>query len=240
MTRLPEARMERPHPALPPRFRLPAAAALLALAACSADAPPPAAAAKAPAAAQASAATPAPPAAAAPDLLPTAKNTVSAAMRRFMAASRYHASVRTEGGPRGTATIEIDFVAPDRYRMAMPGIGTQTVVGDTMYMDVGGRVLKAPLPKDALVQWRDPVRIAEHEAGMTVQAAGRDNVDGEPARKYLVQGGATGTPETTLWIDGDGLPLQVRVSDRVQGRATVATIRYSRYDDPSIRVEPPQ
>lgn len=233
--------MERPRPALPSHARLPAAALLLVLAACSADAPAPSAtAAKAPAPAQASTATPAPPAAAAPDLLPTAKNTVSAAMRRFMAANRYHASVRTEGGPRGTATIEIDFVAPDRYRMSMPGIGTQTVVGGTMYMDVGGRVLKAPLPKDALAQWRDPVRIAEHEAGMTVQAAGRDNIDGEPARKYLVRGGAADAPETTLWIDGDGRPLQVRVSDRVQGRATVATIRYSRFDDPSIRVDPPQ
>ena len=30
---------------------------------------------------------------------------------------------------------EIDFVAPDRYRMAMQGLGTQVIIGDTMYME---------------------------------------------------------------------------------------------------------
>lgn len=233
-------------PVSPPR--LTAIAAALALAACGAGEPSPRAASTQPGAEAAAAATrepvatmPAPAAAAtAPDLLPGPKDVVHASMRKFMAATRYHASMRVEGGPHGAMATEIDFVAPDRYRMTMPGVGTQTVIGDTMYMEAGGRVVKAPLPAGMLTQWRDPARLAENEAGMTVQAGGRDHIDGEPARKYLVHGAKADSLDTTMWIDGDGLPMQVRVNDRSQGRATVATIRYTRFDDPSIRIEAPR
>ncbi|HVI58612.1 MAG TPA: hypothetical protein VM619_07010 [Luteimonas sp.] len=225
---------------------LPTIAAALALAACGAGEPSPRAAPTQPRAEAAAATgepaatTPAPAATAATDLLPGPKDVLHASMRKFMAATRYHASMRVEGGPRGTMATEIDFVAPDRYRMTMPGVGTQTVIGDTMYMEVGGRVVRAPLPAGTLTQWRDPARLAENEAGMTVQAGGRDNIDGERARKYLVHGGKPGAPDTAVWIDGDGLPMQVRVNDRSQGRDTVATIRYTRFDDPSIRIEAPR
>lgn len=172
--------------------------------------------------------------------LPDPKDAIRASMRKFMALERYHASMQLEGGPRGAMYNEIDFVAPDRYRMTMQGAGTQTVIGDTMYMDVGGRTMKMPLPAGTLTQWRDPVRLAENETSMTVQAQGLDRIDGQSARKYLVHHDKPQPVDVTMWIDDDDLPLQIRVAGNAEGHASVATIHYSRFNDPSIEVEPPQ
>jgi hypothetical protein len=174
------------------------------------------------------------------DPLPGPKDAVRASMRKFLALQRYHASMQVEGGPRGAMASEIDFVAPDRYRMRLQGLGTQTVVGDTLYMEVGGRTMKVPLPAGTPVQWRDPLQLAGNEAATTVQAQGRDRIDGETARKYLVHHEQPQAVDVTLWIGSDDLPLQVRVAGVAQGHAHTTTIRYSRFDDPAIEVQPPR
>jgi hypothetical protein len=152
----------------------------------------------------------------------------------------YHATMQMDGGPRGAMRNEVDFVAPDRFRMTMPGLGTQTIIGDTMYMSVDGRNMKVPLPAGTLTQWRDPARLDENAATMTVEAQGRDLIDGKPVRKYLVHNTRPQPSDATMWIGDDDLPLQIRVSGSAQGRTTTTTIRYSRLDDPSLRIDPPQ
>jgi hypothetical protein len=170
----------------------------------------------------------------------TPKEAIRASMQRFMQARSYHASMELDGGARGAMRNEVDFVAPDRFRMAMQGMGTQTIIGDTMYMSVDGRSMKVPLPAGTLTQWRDPAKLDENAATMTVEAQGRDNVDGMPARKYLVHNTRPQPSDVTMWIGNDDLPLQIRVSGSAQGRTTTTTIRYSRFDDPSLRIDPPQ
>jgi hypothetical protein len=170
----------------------------------------------------------------------TPKEALRASMQRFMGVRSYHASMQLDGGPRGAMRNEVDFVAPDRFRMAMQGMGTQTIIGDTMYMSVDGRSMKVPLPAGTLTQWRDPARLDENAATMTVEAQGRDNVDGMPARKYLVHNTRPQPSDVTMWIGNDDLPLQIRVSGSAQGRTTTTTIRYSRFDDPTLRIDPPQ
>jgi hypothetical protein len=124
--------------------------------------------------------------------------------------------------------------------MAMPGMGTQTIIGDTMYMSADGRSMKVPLPAGTLTQWRDPAKFDENAATMTVESQGRDNVDGTPARKYLVHNTRPQPSDVTMWIGDDDLPLQIRISGSAQGHATTTTIRYSRFDDPSLKIDPPQ
>jgi hypothetical protein len=170
----------------------------------------------------------------------TPKEAIRKSMQRFMQARSYHATMQLDGGPRGAMSNEVDFVAPDRFRMAMPGMGTQTIIGDTMYMSVDGRSMKVPLPAGTLTQWRDPAKLDENAATMTVEAQGRDSVDGTPARKYLVHNTRPQPSDVTMWIGNDDLPLQIRVSGSAQGRATTTTIRYSRFDDPSLKIDPPQ
>jgi hypothetical protein len=170
----------------------------------------------------------------------TPKEAIRKSMQRFMQARSYHATMQLDGGPRGAMSNEVDFVAPDRFRMAMPGMGTQTIIGDTMYMSVDGRSMKVPLPAGTLTQWRDPAKLDENAATMTAEAQGRDSVDGTPARKYLVHNTRPQPSDVTMWIGNDDLPLQIRVSGSAQGRATTTTIRYSRFDDPSLKIDPPQ
>jgi hypothetical protein len=171
---------------------------------------------------------------------PDAKDAIKASMERFVALRSYHATMEFAGGPGGTmGHHEIDFVAPDRFRMQMP-MGTQVVIGDTMYMQLHGRTMKMPMPKGTLTQWRDPANLAKSEAGMTVQAQGSDTVDGTQARKYLVHHEQPRPMDVTMWINGDDLPLRIQVTSLLQGKRVTTTTTYSRFDDPTIRVDPPR
>ena len=172
----------------------------------------------------------------------TPEDEVKASMDKFLKAKSFHA-VMTMEGPRGM-TNEMDFVAPDRYRMQMP-VGTQVIIGDTMYMQADGRSMKVPLPKGALSQWRDPLKIEENKAGLSVEALGSDSVQGQTAKKYLVrntqvQPGQPEPTEFTFWIGDDGLPLQLLHQGQAQGTPYSMTLRYSRFDDPTITIHAPQ
>ena len=223
--------------------------ALAALAACQPTTPQPPDAASTDAVAPATAAVadasaPAPSklaeAAASLNPLASPKDEIIAAMRRFMAVDSYHASMQITGGLQGEITNEIDFVAPDRFRMAMAGVGTQTIIGDSLYMDMQGRTIKTALPKGTLGQWRDPARLDENEATMTVQAQGSNSSDGVATDKYLVHHTRPQPSDVTIWIGEEGLPVQMQVDGTAQNQATRTTIRYSRFNDPAMKIEPPQ
>jgi hypothetical protein len=159
-----------------------------------------------------------------------AKDDIRASMERMLAARSYHATMQV-GGDR-PMTSNVDFVAPDRYRMVLP-MGTQTIVGDRMSMNVGGRRMSLPLPKGTLTKWRDPASLDKNMATMTAQALGAEAVDGQPAKKYRITNTQPQPSESTLWIGANGYPLQIRVEGR-----TPATIRYSRFNDPTLRIDP--
>jgi hypothetical protein len=96
--------------------------------------------------------------------------------------------------------------------------------------------MKVPLPAGTLTQWRDPARLADAETDMQVDAQGSEAVDGQPAKKYLVRVAKPKPAEITIWIGGNGLPLQI-ASHNPMGEAT---IRYSRFDDPTLSIEAPK
>jgi hypothetical protein len=211
-----------------PTFRATLPLVLLALAACKGPSDAPAAAAKD------AATTPA------PAVVRDARAEVGAAMEKFLAARSFHATMRIKGGAQGMMINEMDFVAPDRYRITMPNVGTQTVIGDTMYMSMHGRTAKVPMPAGTLTRWRDPARMAENAATMTVAAQGPDSVGTEPARRYLIHHTQPQPIEVLMWIGDDGRPLQLEVSSTMQGSKVETSVRYSRYDDPSIVIDAPK
>jgi hypothetical protein len=176
-------------------------------------------------------------AAAALNPLSSPEDEMKASMDKFLKARSFHAVMDMQGAQN--MAMEMDFVAPDRYRMKMP-MGTQVIIGDTMHMQANGRSMKMPLPKGALAQWRDPLRIEESKAGMSVESLGDDTVDGKPAKKYLVRHTEPKPSEFTFWIDGDGLPLQLVSQGEAQGKPYSMTLRYTRFDDPSIVIDAPQ
>ena len=162
---------------------------------------------------------------------------MEASTTMFRNARSYHAVMSAEGA-QGMDN-EIDFVAPDRYRMKMP-MGTQVIIGDTMYMQVEGRSMKVPMPKGTLTSMRDPMRMEEAREGMRVEALGSERVDGQAAKKYLVRHTRPTPGEFTLWIGSNGLPLQFVQQGQAQGKPYTLTTRYSRFNDPAITIEAPQ
>lgn len=163
---------------------------------------------------------------------------VSASMDKFLAARSFHAQMTMSG--EQNLTQELDFVAPDRYRIRMP-IGTQVIIGDTLYLDMQGEKAKMPLPAGTLNQWRDPLKLQQGKAGLQVEPRGRDRIDGVAADKFLVRSPTEEGPvEFTYWIGSDGLPLQLQHGGQARGKPYRMTLRYSRFDDPGIAIEPPQ
>lgn len=160
-----------------------------------------------------------------------AREDIQACMQRLLALRSYHASMHI-GGAR-PMTNQVDFVAPDRYRMTLP-MGTQTIVGDSLLMDVRGMHMKVPMPKGTLTRWRDPGNLEKNMATMSAQSLGAETVDGQPARKYRITNTQPRPSESLLWIGADGYPLQIQVAGD-----TPSTIRYSRFNDPGIRIDVP-
>lgn len=169
--------------------------------------------------------------------LPSDSDQVKAMMATFLTAKSYHATMTHSGGTR-TMTNEIDFVAPDRYRMVMP-MGTQYIIGDTMIMSIDGRNMKVPLPKGSM-DFRDPARLSENAETMTVESLGSESLAGQATRKYLIRNSQPEPSESTMWVGANGYPQQIQVSSTAQGQSYTTTIRYSRFNDPTIRVDPPK
>ena len=80
------------------------------------------------------------------------KEDLKALSVKFLALRSYH--VTMTNSDKRMPKMEMDFVAPNRYRMQMP-MGTQYVIGDVMYMTIDGRTMRVPMPKGTVSQWRE-------------------------------------------------------------------------------------
>jgi hypothetical protein len=166
----------------------------------------------------------------------SARDEMSKAMDAFLSVRSFHADMTTST-PKGEMTMDMDFAAPDRFRMKTP-MGTQYVIGDTMYMTMNGRTMKMSLPKGQVTQYRDPAQLEANKATMTVEALGSDSIDGQRARKFLIRNTQPHPSESTIWISGEGYPLKMEIAG--QGNENVRmVVRYSRFNDPAIRIDPP-
>ena len=166
------------------------------------------------------------------------KEDMKALSVKFLSLRSYHAVMQSND--QRMQKMEMDFVAPNRYRMNMP-MGTQYVIGDTMYMTIDGRTMKIPMPKGTVTQWRESDRAFREMEQMQVEALGSDIVNGKPARKYRMTRTEGKTPGTTLlWVGTDGYPIKMETTGTAGKRATTMTVHYSRFNDSSIRIEPPK
>ncbi len=172
--------------------------------------------------------------------LTSAREAVIASMHNLMKARSYHVSMKMSDSSKGMLASEVDFVAPDRFRIVMDSIGTQIIIGNTMHMSMQGRSMKVPMPKNAIDKWRDPGNFKQAEAGMTAESLGSESVDGISAKKYKVMQTVPEKSESTLWIGSNGMPLQMRINTKTKGAAGTMTMRYSRINDPTLTIEAPK
>lgn len=165
------------------------------------------------------------------------KEDLKALSVKFLALRTYHAHM--ENSDKRVPASDMDFVAPDRYRLQTPQ-GAQYIIGDTMYMNFGGHTMKVPMPKGAMTQWRQGDTAFREVDKMQVEALGSELVDGKPAKKYRMTIAGKVPTTALLWVGADGLPIRQEVTGSAGGRTTTTTIRYSRYNDPSIRIDIPR
>ena len=166
------------------------------------------------------------------------KEEMKALSAKFLALRSYHVSM--VNSDKRMPKMEMDFVAPNRYRMQMP-MGTQYVIGDVMYMNIDGRTMRVPMPKGTVSQWREIDRCFREIDKMRIEALGVETLNGKPARKYRMTQ-ATGNPPTTslLWVGPDNHPVKIETTGTANKTTTTMTIFYSRFNDPAIRIEPPK
>jgi outer membrane lipoprotein-sorting protein len=166
------------------------------------------------------------------------KEDMMAVSKKFLALRSYH--VTMINSDKRVPASEVDFVAPDRYRLQMQPMGTQYIIGDTMYMSIDGRSMRIPMPKGTMTQWREPTRAFREVDKLQVEALGSEAVNGQPAKKYrFVQ---TGTPATStlVWIGSNGYPIKMETSSGSGKRANTMTVFYSRFNDPAIKIDIPK
>lgn len=167
------------------------------------------------------------------------KEDMKALSVKFLALRSYHVSM--ENSDARAPKSEVDFVAPDRYRVQMGELGTQVIVGDIMYLNVNGRSMRVPMPKGSVTQWRETDRAFREIDKAQIEALGTETVNGKPAKKYRVNKSTDGTPTVTLiWVGGDGYPVRIQSTGKAAGKAYTTTMTYSRFNDPSIRIDVPK
>ena len=152
----------------------------------------------------------------------------------------YQIVTTTPGGGPMDGTTEI--VTPDRSRMTLQdGSMVITVIGQDSYTTMQGKTTKSTIPAEVIDPWKDPAARERQLASATVEDQGSETVDGTATRKYLVHMTDPVDAVMTLWVGKDGLPVQQQISaEPIPGQKVESTMRYSRFNDPSIQIEAPQ
>ncbi|WP_137190446.1 hypothetical protein [Stenotrophomonas rhizophila] len=171
--------------------------------------------------------------------VPAAMDPVQAvlgASQRFGQLRSFHASLRMQG-PR-TVEATMDFVAPDRYRLVTDD-GPQLIIGDTFFLQRAGEVRQVPVPPGLLAQWRNPLPPDLAPAQLQVEDLGSDAIGGQPAHKYRVRHASAAPDGMLYWINAQGLPVQIERQGQTKGETFRITLRFSRFDDPALRIDLP-
>jgi outer membrane lipoprotein-sorting protein len=168
------------------------------------------------------------------------KDELHAAFGKFLMVHSFRA-VATDV-KNGETVSSIEFVAPDRYRMKATDGTASIIVGDTMYIDMGGKLTPLPVPGvgKKVAQYRNEDFLREIEGGMDVQALPDESVDGEAARVYAYTLSKPIKSNAKCWVSQkSGMPMQIESTATFMGHTSTTRLRYSNFDDPSITIDAP-
>lgn len=166
------------------------------------------------------------------------KETVHDAFAKFLAAKSFRATVTDV--KNGEQLSQMEFVAPNRYRMHNAKAGADTVIiGDDAWMNMHGQLMKVPIPVGKLIgQYRNEAMLRQMDIVVTDQGA--DSVGGEPAHAYSYTVTEPAKADVKLWIsDKTGLPVQIESQGSFMGHAATTRVHYSDFNDPSIQISEP-
>ncbi|MEP7044063.1 MAG: hypothetical protein ABI843_13450 [Dokdonella sp.] len=170
----------------------------------------------------------------------TPKDELHAAFTKFLAARSFRATVTDL--KKGEQVSTMEFLAPDRYRIQSSKGPSQLIIGDSMYMEMQGKLTRLPVPGvgKLVALYRNEDFLRETEGDMSVQALPDEPVDGEAAKVYRYTVSKPIKADATTWISvKSGLPLQTESSGSFMGTKSTTRVRYSGYDDPAIAIAAP-
>jgi hypothetical protein len=177
--------------------------------------------------------------------------TLQAATDAMKGVTSYHFTMTTDMGATGSTMAEGDMIPPDKMSMtttaSMAGqeIKTQMIkIGTDVWTNVGGQWIKTEAPVTV-----NPTDMMSMGNVTDLEDLGDDTVDGV-ASKHLRYKASTDTgtaagatsSQAEIWIDkATNRVVQIVSSTDVAGTGTVkVTMKFSRYNDPAIKIEPPQ
>jgi len=162
------------------------------------------------------------------------------AFSRNLALKAFKATMFDLSSKQAVSTIE--FQAPDRYRMTMPGQPPSVVIGDTMYMTRNGKTMKMTMPKGSFGKFRNEDAMAELEKGLVVESLGPGMVGAVPARRYRFTSTTDKQASTSeVWVGtSTGLVLKVETSGKNAGRPFAMRVSYSDFNSPALRISAPE
>ena len=139
----------------------------------------------------------------------------------------------------------IEYVAPDRFRMAGERDETVIIGSNAWTRQNGGAWQKLPIDASQMIaSVRDPKMIDEIRKSAEVKLVGPDILDGMPMTVYqYTLRNAMGTDMTShakAWISAaDSLPRRMETETEVKGKTSKATITYFDYNT-DIKIDPPK
>ena len=157
----------------------------------------------------------------------------------FLAQKSFRAKM--VGSGQTPMNMELEFVAPDRFRVRNTSGPEMVIVGKNVYVEDEGRWQKLPGDLGATVP---DMRKAWDEEGRKwftdVRYVGEDTADGRPAYVYTYHNKGdkgVGANDSKIWISkADGLPVRIEANYK-SGTLRSMTIDYD-YDT-NISIEPP-
>lgn len=168
-----------------------------------------------------------------------AKADVEKLSDRFMTVKSFRATMSAEG--ETPMETDLEFVAPDRYRIKTGNLMEVIIIGKTTYMKMGDKWQRMPGELDSAI---GDMRSTFNKEGMKwisdVKYTGDDTVDGKAAYVYTYHAKGPdkiGENESKLWIaKSDGLPIKVEAVYK-SGPMKSMKVEYD-YETP-VSIEPP-
>ena len=171
-----------------------------------------------------------------------AHNSVVAAFQRATEAQAFRAKLETTSDGR-TSTIQYEFVAPDRYRLAN-GPTEMIVVGEQAYIKTMGAWQKVATGVGEQMRGiRSAELAAQVREATNVSFVQPDTLNGEPTVVYnyitTKIGGASGTSNNKTWVSlKDGLPRKSEFLSNFGGFSSKGVMTWYDYNG-DVKIEPP-
>jgi hypothetical protein len=139
----------------------------------------------------------------------------------------------------------IEYVAPDRFRMAGEADETIIIGSNAWVRQNNGAWQKLPIDASQMIaSVRDPKIIDQLRKSAEVKLIGPDTLDGKPMTvyQYTLRNvmGTDMTSHAKAWISvADSLPRRMETETEIKGKTSKATITYFDYNA-DIRIDPPK